>query len=141
MESRRRLRINCKIEKGGPRVDNQVLIESMNRQKEFLIEQIKLYHANIILCCGFQNGYNAILKFLNDNIFEDLELVPDTDKWIYFSRHYNILVIDSYHPSATFEDEWLYEELVRNYTNAVTKCPIIFTPLIRDSRQILNFMI
>ena len=131
-ESAPLVRINCKIETGGPTVENQVLIDSMNRHKDFLIEQIKLYHANIIFCGGFQSGYNAIFDFIKNNIFKDLRAVPDTDGWIYYSQEHNIVVIESYHPSIRYyADEFLYEELVKNFAKAVTDYHIKFTPLIK----------
>ena len=131
-ESAPLVRINCKIEIGGASVEDQVLIDSMNKHKDFLVEQIKLYHPNIILCCGFQNGENAICKFIQENIYEDLDLVPNTDHWVFYSQKHDVIAIDSYHPSArSFTDDFIYEELVKNFTKAVTDCHIQFTPLIK----------
>lgn len=130
-ESAPLVRINCKIEIGGSRVENKILINSMNQHKEFLIEQIKLYHANIILCCGFQKGCNVILNFIKEHIFEDLKPVPNTDDWIYFSNKYNLIAINSYHPTTRHKkDEFLYDELVKNFAKAVANYHIKFKPLI-----------
>ena len=127
------VRINCKVEIGGPRVENQVLADSINtyKDKDYLIEQINIYQANIILCCGYtaKEG-NIILNFLKENIIRDLEEVNDTNGWIYYSQKKNVIAINAYHPTAWgFSDKWLYEELVGNFSNAVDTLKIRFSPL------------
>lgn len=119
------VRINCKIEIGGSCVENNVLVESMHKNKTFLIEQIKLYKANIILCCG-----SAIFYFLKKNYFDDMIEVDDSEDWIYYSKTKNIVIINSYHPSYRGRcDKWLYDELMKKFSQSVSKLKMKFLPL------------
>ena len=131
-ESAPLVRINCKFEIGGSSVENKVLVDSMNKHKDLLVEQIQLYQPNIILCCGFQNGENVICNFIQENIYKDLKLVENTDHWVFYSPKYNLIAIDAYHPSVrSYTDQFLYEELLKNFTIAVSDCHMKFDPLIK----------
>lgn len=125
------VRINCKIELGSSSVDNEDLIESMNKNKSFLIEQLKMYKANIILCCGHnQKKGNVILNFVKEHYLKDMEIVHDSGEWLYYSKDKNIIIIDSYHPSYSgVTEEWSYCELVKNFSQSVSKKKINFLPL------------
>ena len=114
------VRINCKNTIGSNTVSNTKLKYYINRDSNFLTKQIKLYQANIIICCGHQNGENTILNSLVRKAYPDINLVDKTGEWIYHSEQSNVLVIDSYHPTATNNgDKWQYEELVLNFFKAV----------------------
>ena len=120
------VRINCKIELGTNCVKNEVLKESMESNKSFLIKQIKLYKANIILCFG-----NIILNFLKENYLKDIREVEGSEGWIYYSENENIIIINSYHPSYTrYTDEWFYNELISKFSHSVSKLDVVFSPLI-----------
>ena len=118
------VRINCKIEIGGSCVENNVLVESMHKNKTFLIEQIKLYKANIILCCG-----SAIFYFLKKNCFHDMKEVDDSEDWIYYSKTKNVVIINSYHPSYRRCDKWLYDELIKKFSQGISRLKMKFSPL------------
>lgn len=125
------VRINCKIELGTNSVENNVLAESMENNKSFLIKQIQLYKANIILCCGYtyKDG-NIILNFLKENYLKDIRKVEGSEGWIYYSENENIIIINSYHPSYTgYTDEWFYNELMKNFSLSVSKLDFVFLPL------------
>ena len=127
------VRINCKIELGTNCVKNEVLKESMESNKSFLIKQIKLYKANIILCCGYtKKEGNVILKFLTENYLNDIKVIEGSGDWIYYSESKKIVIINSFHPSCRGKgksDEWLYNELVKNFSQSVSNLDIIFSPL------------
>lgn len=118
------VRINCKQEIGTSSILNTELNNAIQGNKDFLIEQINMYEPNIILCCGYREHEsktgNVILNFIIENIYQDLELIPDTEEWCYYSKKNNIIAINSYHPTATEDsDEGLYENLVRNFSKAL----------------------
>lgn len=122
------VRINCKMESGGSTVNNNELLSYIDRDKEFLSRQIKIYQPNVIICCG----KNIILNQLVRDIYSDLYIVENTEGWVYYSKDSNVLVIDSYHPSSTINgDEWQYEEFLKNFYQGVKEVNFVFTPLVK----------
>lgn len=122
------VRINCKYELGGSSVKDNILEEEMMRNKELLVEQFKLYKANIILCCG-----NQILNFVKQYCFKGLNVIDDTNNRVYYSAEDNVIVINSYHPSVRgrgLNDKWLYEEFMKNIAIGFSKYKNIFKPLL-----------
>lgn len=125
------VRINCKHEVGKSRVENHILKEAMYKDALFLTKQLKIYKANIILCCGYtEKTGNIIMDFVKDNYLNDLQVVESTDNWIYFSAKENVIVINSYHPSATIlDDESLYDELMKNFVRGISRSGVVFSPI------------
>ena len=118
------VRINCKQEVGSSRISNAILKDAIQNAKNLLVEQIEIYGANIILCCGYSQNVirtgNIILNFLIENIYKDLEMIPNTEEWCYYSKSYNIIAINSYHPTSTQDsDKGLYENLIKNFSKAL----------------------
>lgn len=126
------VRINCKMESGVSTISNNELLSFINRDKKFLIKQVKIYQPNVIICCGNQNGVNIILNQLVRGIYGDLKVIENTGNWVYYSKDSNVLVIDSYHPSSTINgDEWQYDEFLTNFYKGVQAVNFVFTPLIK----------
>lgn len=125
------VRINCKMESGGSTVNNNELLSYIDRDKEFLSRQIKIYQPNVIICCGNQNSENIILNQLVREIYSDLCIVENTKGWVYYSKDSNVLVVDSYHPSARIKDKRLYDEFLTNFYNGVRKVNFVFSPLVK----------
>lgn len=118
------VRINCKQEVGSSRISNTILNVAIQNAKNLLVEQIEIYGANIILCCGYSQNVirtgNIILNFLIENIYKDLEMIPNTEGWCYYSKSHNIIAINSYHPTSTQDsDKGLYENLINNFSKAL----------------------
>lgn len=123
------VRINCKMKSGVSTISNRELSSYINRDKDFLIEQIKIYQPNVIVCCGNQNGVNIILNQVVKDIYPDLCKVENTGEWVYYSKISDVLVIDSYHPSSTINgDKWQYEEFLKNFYQGVKEVNFVFTP-------------
>lgn len=87
-------RVNCKKEKGENSIKNTILKAHIAKYANFLQEQIAMYDANIILCCG---GSGIIKNFVNGNYLPDLEKFSDAG-WVYFSPATKKIVINSFHP-------------------------------------------
>lgn len=94
-------RINCgkvagKRDKDGgcPR---KKVVSYLKESQEFITRQIKLYNANIILCCsGYDTQTNPVIEFIKENYLSDLEMVSN---YIWASKSTKKIVIDSYHHS------------------------------------------
>lgn len=107
--------INCKKQCGGATISQKTLSEYINRYSRHLKEQIALYDADVILCCGNANGQNLILNFVKSQYLEDLYLVEGTEGWIYYSPSTGKIVIDSYHPSARIGYEDAYHDMMSGF--------------------------
>lgn len=120
-------RMNLKKQVGGSRISNAVLRKYMETYKNPIMEQMKLYDANIVFCAGCsKDGYSIILNFVKDNYLHDLEVVDGTGEWIYHSPKRGKIVINSFHPSMfSISDEQFYNDLVSNYHIAIKKLNLI----------------
>ena len=113
--------VNCKKQCGGSSITNRLLSSYLNDYADFLKKQIALYDANIILCCGCVNGKNLILDFVRSQYLADLQVVPDTEDWIYYSPATEKWVINSYHPSARIGYEECYVGMMNAFHLALSR--------------------
>lgn len=109
------VRINCKKQCGGASINDNVLDIYLTRYADLLKSQIELYDASILLCCGCKGGNNVILNFVRSFYLTDLECVPGTGNWIYYSPSTRKLVINSYHPSSRIGYEQNYVGMMDAY--------------------------
>lgn len=102
-------RINCKKQVGGSSISDQSMMYYLETYSEFLLKQIALYDADMILCCGCSTGKNLILDFIRSQYLKDLICIPETDNWIYYSPSTHKIIVNSYHPSARigYEDTYI----------------------------------
>lgn len=93
-------RINCKKEVGGSTISDNVLRNAIKENYKYLKEQILIIDADILVCCGSQNGSNSILNTVYD-IYKDEFKYADCVKGKGTGMHYNArrnkLAIDAYH--------------------------------------------
>lgn len=90
-------------------VSNKTLYEYANRDKAFLQEQIRgILHPNIIVCGG---GKGTVLNIAKNIIYED-ESFREINYFCHYSRKLNILLIDSFHPSARINSYWKIEDMM-----------------------------
>lgn len=107
-------RINCKKQPGSYTCPTPELVEYMDIYKEHIKKQINFVDAGIVFCGG---GESSILKFLQNNVFDDLcetsiRFPGKEDKYIYYSKAKDTIVIDGYHPSYYGKDaKEMYDEV------------------------------
>ena len=92
-------RMNCgkvagkSVKNGG--CNRKKVIEYLETQKDLILEQLKIYDANIIMCCsGSDTKSNPIVDFIKTHYLHDLEKI---NNYIYASKEIKTMVIDSYH--------------------------------------------
>lgn len=115
-------RVNCKKQIGVSTIQDTDLGSHMERYAHFLREQIALYDADIILCCG---GHGIIKDFVKQHYLPDLQCFS-SDGWVYYSPTTRKVVIDSYHPTfaKSFKSIQLYYELMMSDVRAfITEHP------------------
>lgn len=102
-------RVNCKKTVGKENCPYAVLRNHLQTYGDFLLKQIDMYDADIILCCG---GSCQIKDFVKKSYLPDLKPVNGTD-WMHYSRSRNKLVVNSCHPSYPGRSpEELYESMM-----------------------------
>lgn len=107
------VRMNCKKQAGTSSISNSKLKKYLDKYKSFIIEQLDIYDANIILCCG---GSSIIKNFVAKEYIKDLELI---NYWIYYSRSTKKIIIDSYHFSYIYSHEQFYKDLMNSLNDAL----------------------
>jgi hypothetical protein len=124
------VRVNCKMANGKSSVSDTELKRYIARDLEFLIRQIKIYKANVIVCCGNRNEHNIIVEELVKNAYPDLELIDVSEGWVYYSKSDNVLVVDTYHPTSTKHgDEWQYDNFLKYFFRTVKHLDFKFKSL------------
>lgn len=109
-------RVNCKKQIGESKITDVELKRHIKRYSDLLQEQIAMYDADIILCCG---GSGAIKNFVKSHYLPDLQVFSEKEAWVYFSPSTRKVVIDSYHP--TFPKSWKNIEKFYGYMMADLK--------------------
>ncbi len=112
-------RVNCKKQIGESSISNAKLKEHISRYAEFLTEQVSMYDADIILCCG---GGGVIKDFVKVHYLPDL-LQFSHDAWVHHSPSTLKIVIDSFHPSVAKRPEEMYENMMADLKGFLTHHP------------------
>lgn len=112
-------RVNCKKQTGRGSIHNRELLMYLERYAPLLKRQIALYDADIILCCGSSGGRNVILDFVKSQYLVDLQQIPGTGNWIYYSPSCGKIAVNSYHPSARIGYEDTYTDMMHAMTCAL----------------------
>jgi len=100
--------VNVKKISGGPSVQNNTLVEYFERDKDLLREQItEILQPNIIVCGG---GRSALLNIAK-NIYDDDTFV-EVNYFCHYSKKLNLLLIDSFHPSARISNFWKIDDMM-----------------------------
>lgn len=116
------VRVNCKKQVGGGTISTDRLKHFMERYKDLLVKQIKLYNPDVIVCCG---GSSSIKDFIATSYLPDLERI---NKWVYYSNSLNKVVIDFYHLSHRFSQEGVYTDLMNGLKEFIDKYPTFVQP-------------
>ncbi len=112
------LRINCKKISGGSTCDNKTLQNYLENieYSQLLSQQISLFDANIIVCCG---GGGRIASFVKEQCYS-------TDSWqqfekesLWYNKNHDKLIFDSYHPSCRYSRQELFEGIIGCYQRFV----------------------
>lgn len=97
---------------GGKSVSEKSLRNALYRDEKLFKEEFDILSPNIIVCCD-GSGTNAIFEFVTNSYFkskpekfggqyilEDGSIVPNFKTRLWYYSENNVIVIDSYHPSA-----------------------------------------
>ena len=83
------------------------------------MEQIEMYDADVILCCG---GGGVIRDFVKRCYLPDLVRFSD-DGWVWYSPSTRKVVVDSYHPSVLKNKREMYEQMMADLRAFLAEYP------------------
>jgi hypothetical protein len=98
--------VNLKKESGGSNSNMGEIFHHAKKDRELLKEQIKLYNADIVICCGTGNIVS------NLRLIDNIESYKTTSKGIKFSDNENQLIIQYNHPQARKNKKILFNNLM-----------------------------
>ena len=94
-------RMNCsklagnRVKDGGCPRETVVGYLQDKYNKQFILDQIKIYDANFIMCCsGYDTNTNPIVDFIKHNYLTDLFKIND---YIWYLKSTKKVVLDTYH--------------------------------------------
>ena len=109
--------VNVKKEAGGSSVSNDLLRFYLERDREFIREQILNLDADLIVCCGYsdqiEESGNLLLNFLNNNGYSFEQF--SSRGWVYYDASQNKVAINTYHLSARKSSENIFTEIMADY--------------------------
>jgi hypothetical protein len=96
--------VNCKKISGGNRVYNNTVWNYAKRDQQFLRKQIRdILAPNIIVCGG---GSGTMLRIAKELIYPEYQdTFIEFSPTVHYSQKANVLLLDSYHPSAPISDD------------------------------------
>ncbi|MBQ6068972.1 MAG: hypothetical protein IJK84_05665 [Bacteroidales bacterium] len=93
--------VNVKKISGGSKVYNSTIQSYYERDRNFIVEQIRnILNPNVIVCGG---GSGTLLNIAKD-IYSDMVFLQ-YNEWCHFCQESNLLLIDDYHPSPRSHDD------------------------------------
>ena len=97
--------LNLKKESGGASSNMGQIWNHANKDKDLLREQIELYDANVIICCGTGDIVEELQLFKNIGVFKN------ATNGIGFAKNNNIIVVKYMHPQCRKSKKKLFENL------------------------------
>lgn len=101
--------MNVKKIGGGAQSDNEEIISYIKRDKEFLLQQIKIINPDIIIGC-------LTVTENWEHLFEGIQW-QESEYDIYIAKWKGIKLIDFYHPSAHYPSSMFYTLLEKVYNS------------------------
>lgn len=97
-----------------------------------MLKQIELYEADVIVCCGFEDGKVSCIDQLFGDKFEYVKLntgnLYEDGKWILKGQinGKNVIIINMWHPSSPGSHNSIkrvaaYNDLMLNFSKAINK--------------------
>ena len=118
--------VNMKKISGGSSVDIHDVLYYAERDKSFLKEQIRrILQPNIIVCGG---GSSKILQFVETELYPDYHF-EKINSFCYFCRERQLLLIDSWHPSAIVSNEDKFHRFLDSFQEFLNREKPIFKAL------------
>lgn len=110
--------VNVKKISGSASVLNDTLYDYAKRDASFLKRQVRdILQPNIVVCGG---GSDSVLDIAQQYIYPNLEF-KSINSWCYLSEEKDLLLINSWHPSARLADTQKIDNMMRNVADFISK--------------------
>lgn len=108
--------VNVKKISGSSSVLNNTLYDYAKRDASFLRRQVRnILQPNIVVC-----GSGSVLNIAKQYVYPDLTFKP-INNWCFFSEEQDLLLINSWHPSAIISDTQKIDDMMRNVADFINK--------------------
>jgi len=104
--------VNVKKKSGGAFADDRTVYDFAKRYAGYLRKELDILSPNIIVCGG-----QVVFNIATDIIYPELTFTP-SNSWVYQNKENNILLINSFHPTARKSNEVMYGEMMENVIQA-----------------------
>lgn len=108
--------VNCKKESGTSSISNSELLSYVATYGDYLKKEIEILNPQIIVCGG---GSGTVLKIAKEIIYPELEF--EQINWGYYNAKNNIVLINSYHPSARVSNEKMYVRVMDGFNEIIKR--------------------
>lgn len=116
--------VNSKKESGGPKISDATLWNYCLTFGSYLKQQVDVLQPNIIICGG--GTHSTVLRIAEKIIYPELDF-KKINSWIYHNDIKDIVLINSYHPSARKSFEEIYNGMMSSYSEFVRNKSDIYT--------------
>lgn len=110
--------VNLKKLAGNSSVSDSTVWKYASQDKDLLKEQVvDILKPNIVVCGG--GGNSTVLNIAKDLLYPEYEF-EKVNNWCYYNKQEDLLLINSYHPTARVSDEEKYDgffEALIDFTN------------------------
>ena len=100
--------VNIKKKSGGVIADDSVVHDFGKRYADYLRQELDILNPNIIVCGG-----QVVFNVATDIIYKDLRFAQK-NSWVYYNVENNIILINSFHPTARKSNEEMYVWMMEN---------------------------
>lgn len=118
--------VNIKKTSGGNKSSWNEILQFATEHAQLLRKQLNLYKPDIIVCCGStdneQNG-QRMLNIAKKYLYSESNFDKIND-FCHYCSEVELLLIDSYHPSYHYCDEWKFDKMFECYHKFLQKHPL-----------------
>ncbi|MGL5276635.1 hypothetical protein [Myroides sp.] len=115
--------LNIKKASGLSNVTNIKIWEYAERDHVLLRKQIRdILQPNIIVCGG---GSGTVIEVAKTFVYNDLDFIQ-VNSWCYYNSENNILLIDSWHPTARLSHSQKYDNMMKHVQEFMNLYPNAF---------------
>jgi len=108
--------INTKKESGGSQISDNSLWNYCLQFGGLLKKQVEVLQPDIIVCGG--GSYSIVLRIAEKIIYPELNF-EKINSWIYYNKNKDIILINSYHPSARISYEKSYNGMMNSFSEFI----------------------
>ena len=100
--------VNVKKKSGGATADDSIVYDFGKRYAHYLRQELDILSPNIIVCGG-----QVVFNVATDIVYKEFTFTQK-NSWVYYNKENNIVLINSFHPTARKSNIEMYEWMMEN---------------------------